>query len=136
MAEPRKPIFHQMPRLSSFFRVKSLKKNKNNKKKYSSCKQRLFTTSQFTTLSKWWNFCFVFSLFLICLRGTMCAPPGGQNDVFIILDQVSRNTTCLPKESFYFFMFRNFRFQFNSFFKKFNFLQFIQFSSMRFFYYY
>lgn len=58
----------------------------------------------------------------------MCAPPGGQNDVFIILDQVSRNTTCLPKESFYFFMFRNFRFQFNSFFKKFNFLQFIQMS--------
>lgn len=54
------------------------------------------------------------------LRGTMCAPPGGQNDVFSILAQATHNTTCLPKESFFltfFFLFRNFRFQFNSFLK-------------------
>lgn len=39
-------------------------------------------------------------IILFNLRGTMCTPSCGQNDIFSFLDRPNHITTCLPRDHF------------------------------------
>lgn len=47
-----------------------------------------------------WFFSLHSVIILFNLRGTMCTPSCGQNDIFPFLDRANHITTCLPQDHF------------------------------------